>query len=207
MRIQNTQANRRSLRLLHGDETWILDPGGAPRTVGLAGPAPLAQARDEHARLRDIAALLTLRGLDGPGVTFECEGEKRPSGIFRRLGGGTWLKVVRKAAGNPDISFWFAHDRGADGVVHASYPGVIRVAGDAVGYVPTEDYILQNWEQPQSDPAARRMRLPRTLRALGSNPGQPPFEFLRASVVSARIDAPLPAEAFSPFVAWLDPPR
>jgi hypothetical protein len=198
-RQEMTLSNSRQTKILNRGRLWIAGQDGQFKDMLRTpdGASALKQANDDLERLVDITAFLTLQGLKGPGVTFESEGEKTPSGAFARPGGGTWWKIVRKAQGRPDIFFWLAHEKDAAGVVHATYPGVVRVAGEPQNDIPTEDYLLQNWDDQPGDPP-RSFRFPRKILAFQSRPGQPSVNFLTAIVEDIKINATIDQSRFVP---------
>ena len=161
------------------------------------GQGALQQAQEDRERLLTITTFLTLQGLKGPGVTFEYLGETNPSGSYARQEGGSWAKLVRKAPGRPNITFWLAHVADAQGLMRATYPGVVRVDGEPQNNIPTEDYILQDWADRPSDPP-RPLRFPRKILAFQIRPDQPPLNFLRAAVAHIEIDAAIHPPPYAP---------
>ena len=105
-----------------------------------------------------------------------------------------------QAAGRPNISFWLAYTRDAQGEVVATYPGIVRVDGEPERGFPTEDYILGEWDSPHSQP--RSFRYPRRIEAysLLSDPQgrSTPARFLFAIVEDIKINAGMDATRFQP---------
>jgi hypothetical protein len=198
-RQEMTLSNAPQTKILNKGRLWIAGADRKFRDMNRTedADAALTQAKDDLERLVDITAFLTLQGLKGPGVTFESEGEKNPSGTYAHPAGKTWWKIVRKAPGRPDISFWLDHYTDAAGVEHANFPGVVRVAGDAKANIADEDYILQQWDDRPTDPK-RTFRFPRVIRALQRKAGQAPFEFLRAAVTDIKINEGIDPSRFLP---------
>lgn len=198
-RQEMTLSNSMQTKILNKGSLWIAGNDGKfvnmLRTAD--GANALRQANDDLERLVDITTFLTLQGLKGPGVTFESEGEKAPSGAYARPGGGTWWKIVRKALGKPNITFWLAHFSDAAGTVHATFPGVVRVDGEPQSNIPTEDYLLQNWDDQPGEPA-RTFRYPRKILAFQSRPGQAAVNFLTAVVTDIKINQGIDATRFLP---------
>jgi hypothetical protein len=151
------------------------------------GARAIRQVQDGIDRLSDLATLLTLEALKGPDVAFEWQGEKIPSGTFARPGGGTWAKVVRKVQGRPDITFWLAHERDAEGKMRATYPGVVRLAGDPAQDIPTQDFLFQDWTDPPPD-RPRAFRIPRKLLMFHPRADQQPVKVLSAVVTELEIN-------------------
>ena len=188
-RQELTVSNATQTVLLNKVRLWKTGPDRRLVEVndGPDADADHRQAREDMERVVDITDFLTLQGLKGPGVRFESEGERNPSGVFTHPKGRTWWKVVRKAPGRPDLSFFLDHHKDAAGVVHATFPGVVRVAGDLAAGIADEEYILRDWEDKPTDPK-RAFRYPRTIRALQRKGRQEPMEFLRAVVTDIRIN-------------------
>jgi hypothetical protein len=199
-RQEMTMSNTTTVKVLKAGNLWIRNQSGAFKHMnreGADGVNAVKQANDDLERLRDLTKFVTLEGLKGPGVTFEFEGEKQPSGDYARPDGGTWAKIVRRSPGNPNIYFWLAHTKDAGGVMHASYPGVVRVDGIAAEQIPTEDFLLQGWaESPPGQP--RPFLYPTKIRAFQVRPGQPPMLFLQAIVSDIKINTGIDPTRFEP---------
>jgi hypothetical protein len=197
-RQEMTIANAVQTQILNKDRLW--KTGQDRRFIDMNrtadADAALKQAREDLERLVDITDFLTLQGLKGPGVTFESEGEKSPSGIFVHPTGKSWWKIVRKAPGRPDISFWLDFTKDAAGVAHATFPGIVRVAGDLQAGIADEEYILRDWDDKPTDPK-RAFRYPRTIRALQAR-GAQRTEFLRAVVTDIKINEGIDPSRFLP---------
>jgi hypothetical protein len=161
---------------------------------GADGLQHVRQTQDDLERVRDLTKLVTLEGLKGPGVTFEFQGERQPSGDFARHDGGTWAKVVRRSPGSPNVYFWFAHMRDASGNLHATYPGVVRMDGIPMDRIPTEDYLLGAW----TESARGERRRPRTIRAFQVHQGERPALFLQALVTEIKLNAGIDPTLFEP---------
>lgn len=192
-------SNSPQTKLLNAENLWIAGADGRFRHMNRTadGQGALRQAQEDRERLLDITTFLTLQGLKGPGVTFEYLGETNPSGSYARQEGGSWAKLVRKAPGRPNITFWLAHVTDAQGLMRATYPGVVRVDGEPQNNIPTEDYILQDWADRPSDPP-RLLRFPRRILAFELRPDQRPLNFLRAGVADIEIDADIDPARFAP---------
>lgn len=198
-RQEMTMSNSMTTKVMNRGNLYVRNATGAfthmNRTADGAGS--IRQVQDDMERLTDLTTFLTLEGLKGPGVVFEWEGEKSPSGTYARPDGGTWAKIVRKAPGRPNIAFWLGHTRDAQGGMHATYPGVVRVDGDPVQNIPTEDFILQDWrDSPPDQP--RAYRFPRRIMAFQIRPGQPSVNFLTAVVTDLKINTGIDPTRFEP---------
>ncbi len=203
-RQEMTISNALQMKILDGESLWIAGQDGRFKNMSRTGEGAgaLAQAKEDRERLADITTFVTMQGLKGPGVTFEFMGETNPSGDYQRQDvpgqpSGTWLKLVRKAAGRPNITFWLAHATDAQGVKRATYPGVVRVDGEPQNGIPTEDYILQDWNDRPNDPP-RPFRFPRRLRAFQLRPGQQPLLFLQAVLLDIKINQGIDPSRFQP---------
>jgi hypothetical protein len=185
-------------KILNQDTGWIVTPQGRVQALALTaeGRKSIEQLKEDRSRLYDITRFLTLQALKGQGVTFTFEGLKRGSGTYE----GDWAKVVRKAGGRPNISFWLAYTRDAQGQITATYPGIVRVDGEPERGYPTEDYLLTDWDSAQSQP--RSFRYPRRIEAyslLTNSQGQStPARFLSAIVEDIKINAGVDAARFQP---------
>ena len=198
-RQEMTMSNTATTKVLARGNLHVRGQDGTFRHMNRTadGAPAVKQATDDMERLIDLTTFLTLEGLKGPGVTFEFEGEKQPSGDYARPEGGTWAKVVRKAPGRANISFWLANTRDGTGTLRATYPGVVRVDGEPQNDIPAEDYLLHDWrESPAGQP--RPFLYPRSIRAFQIRPLQPPFLFLKAFVNDIKINAGIDATRFEP---------
>ncbi|MFM8980299.1 MAG: hypothetical protein ACKOSS_07550 [Planctomycetia bacterium] len=199
-RQEMTMSNVTTTKIMNRGMLYVREGNDAFRNMNRTadGAGALKQAQEDMIRLEDLTKFLTLEGLKGPGVTFEFDGQRKPSGSYARKDGDqTWLKIVRKAPGKPNISFWLAHEADAQGVAHATYPGVVRVDGDPAQGVPTEDFILQDWaDSPPNQP--RAYRYPRKIVAFQIQPGKEPLNFLTAVVEDLKINTGIDATRFEP---------
>jgi hypothetical protein len=193
-RQELTISNSLQVKILNKERLWIAGSDG--KFVDMLrtpdGASALEQANEDLKRLLDMTGFLTLRGLKGPGVTFESEGDKSVA-----RGGGGWWKIVRKAPGRPNVYFWLAYTKDAAGIVHATYPAVVRMDGDPKDGTPTEDYLLQNWDDQPGDPP-RTFRFARKILAFQTRPGKPSVNFLTAIVEDIRINATIDPARFYP---------
>lgn len=203
-RQEMTISNAPQTKILDGTNLWIAGQDGRFKNMNKTadGAGAVAQANEDRERLVDITTFLTMQGLKGPGVTFEYLGETNPSGDYQRQDipgqpSGTWAKIVRKATGRPNITFWLAHTTDAQGVMRATYPGVVRVDGEPQNNIPTEDYILQDWNDRPGDPP-RPFRFPRRIRAFQIRPGQAPVNFLQAILTDIKINQGIDPSRFAP---------
>jgi hypothetical protein len=194
-RQEMTGGEATTTKILDGDRLWMVDPKGWVSNESLRGKEgarSIRQAQDDCERLADLCGFLTLRGLDDPGVTFEFQGAKSGKGAYQ----GEWMKVRRSASGERDITFWFAYSRDGTGTHHATWPGVVRVEGSPAKNVPTEDYILKDWQEPGAD-SPRAFRWPRKIEAWQVG-GPQPIRFLFSVVEDLKIDAGIDPSRFAP---------
>jgi hypothetical protein len=198
-RQEMTMSSSMTTKVMNRGNLYVKDSAGQFRHMNRTpdGATSIKQVQDDMERLSDLTTFLTLEGLKGPGVVFEYEGEKSPSGSYARPDGGTWAKIVRKAAGRPNIYFWLAHTKDAQGVMHATFPGVVRVDGEPASNIPTEDFLLQEWrEAPPGQP--RPYLFPRKILAFQIRPGQQPLNFLTAIVTDLKINTGIDPTRFEP---------
>jgi len=199
-RQEMTMSNVTTTKIMNRGMLYVREGNDAFRNMNRTadGAGALKQAQEDMIRLEDLTKFLTLEGLKGPGVTFEFDGQRKPWGSYARKDGDqTWLKIVRKAPGKPNISFWLAHEADAQGVARATYPGVVRVDGDPAQGVPTEDFILQDWaDSPPNQP--RAYRYPRKIVGFQIHPGKEPMNFLTAVVEDLKINTGIDATRFEP---------
>jgi hypothetical protein len=183
-------------KILNGESLWIVQPNGQVSNEnrrGEEGARAVAQAKDDRERLSDLTQFLTLQGLKGPGITFEFLGPK--SGTPNTAYAGEWMKIKRTAPGRSDIFFWLAYQRDAAGKAHATWPGVVRVDGEPAKNIPTEDYILKEWQEPAPN-QPRAFRWPRKIEAW--QVGRAPVRFLFATVDDLKINAGIDPTRFAP---------
>jgi len=190
-------------KVILGNSGWMQTPNGQVRSLGRSreGQSTLAQLREDRSRLADVASFLTLQTLKGPGVVFLFDQFRKGTGNYA----GNWIKIIRKAPGKADITFWIAWTRDANtGQVVATWPGIIRVDGDPSKGIPTEDFILREWDAPQSQ--QRTFRYPRKIEAFSllmdpQTRRTVPARFLWAIVDDIKINAGVDA------TRWAQPGR
>lgn len=199
-RQELTMSNVTTTKVMNRGLLYVREGTGPFRPMNRTadGAGAVKQAQEDMVRLEDLTKFLTLEGLKGPGVVFEFDGRRKPSGTYARKDGDqTWMKIVRKAPGKPNITFWLAHEADAQGITRATYPGVVRVDGDAAQGIPTEDFILQDWvDSPPDQP--RAYRYPRKIVAFQIKPGLEPINFLNAIVEDLKINTGIDATRFEP---------
>ena len=187
-------------KILDGDQAWVVTQKGMVNRIhGTPGAEPtLKQMKEDLLRIQDLTQFVTLEGLKGPGVMFEFLGSFDGSGAYA----GNWLKVARRSPDGRKITFWLAREKGADGIDHASWPGIVRVEGDPAQRLWTEDWILKEWDSPRAKP--RAFRYPTKIQAWRSNPdpaqakADPPRRFLGAIVDDIQINAGIPVTRYAP---------
>lgn len=204
-RWELTTGNKRMTKILNVNRAtqparqmmWIVQGSGKVRRMhGTAeGSRAIKQLQSDAERLGDLAKFITLHELQGPGVRFVYAGPRKGKGTYA----GNWVKVSRIAPGAATVHFWLAYQRDQAGQVRATWPGVVRVDGDAKLKIPSEDYILKGWrDSPPGSP--RAFRYPQTIDAYSFMPssGQAPARFLRATVQDIKINAGIDDSRFSP---------
>jgi outer membrane lipoprotein-sorting protein len=190
-----TTGGQTTTKILNSDFMWIIHPNNSvQRMHGTPeGANAVRQLKDDRERMADLAQFITLRSLQGPGVTFDFNGEKAGSGSYA----GQWVKITRRAPGATLMHFWLAYQKDDRGAYMATYPGIIRVEGDAQKGIPTEDFILKSWVDSQAGNGPA-FRYPRELEAYSISPGKPSLRFLKATVNSIRINGGIPDTEFKP---------
>ena len=195
-RQELTTNNATTTKILNGGAGWIRTPNGVVRNLmkSAEGRRTMTQLKDDRQRLKDLTQFLTLQTLKGPGVKFRFDGVREGTGTYA----GQWLKVVRLAPGKTNITFWLAYAGDPrTGQATATYPGIVRVDGDAAGRFPTEDYILKNWSGTDAN---RAFRYPRQIEAyslLKNRQGQTvPARFLWAKVAVFKMNAGIDPSRF-----------
>jgi hypothetical protein len=194
-RQELTVSRNITTKILNGDRLWIVDPSGqAQRMHGTAGGVgAIRQLKEDRDRLGDLAQFLTLRSLMGDGAQFIFEGEKEGNGSYA----GRWLKLRRVAPGAAEMHFWIAFQRGADGATLPTWPGIVRILGDPSRNIPTEDYIMRNWREPQRG-GGQSFRYPEQVDAYSLVPGRAPLRFLRATLRDIKINVGIDERRFLP---------
>jgi hypothetical protein len=188
-------------KILDGSQAWVVRPGSPPRVYRIHGTPgaerDLAQMKEDLVRVQDLTDFVTLQGLKGEGVTFEYQGSKIGSKDYA----GCWLKVARRSPDGRKITFWLAYEADASGV-RATWPGVVRVDGDAQRGLWTEDWILRDWDSPSAK--RRAFRYPFRVEAWRSNPdpeaarADPPRKFLTAVVDDILVNSSVDPAMFKP---------
>ena len=163
MRLENRFLAGSEVKVLDGEKAWTWDAGDERRVRRLHGTpdaeADLKQLKEDFQRLQDLTDFVTLEGLKGPGVVFEFQGQVHGSKVYE----GDWLKIARRSPDGRKITFWLAYEAGPGGQPRATWPGVVRVEGDAAAGLQTEDWILRNWDAPS--PTPRPFRWPTNVQA------------------------------------------
>jgi hypothetical protein len=128
-------------------------------------------------------------------VLFEFQGAVKGSKVYE----GDWLKIARRSPDGRKITFWLAYEPGRDGQPTATWPGVVRVEGDAAAGLFTEDWILKSWDLPSAQP--RAFRYPTSVQAWrfaadkSSSSGQ---KFLTAILTDVQINQGVDGGKFAP---------
>ncbi len=200
MRSELTAAARTTTKILAGERAWVVLANGTTHRIhGTPGAEKdLKQMKEDLLRVRDLTDFVTLEGLKGPGVSFEFLGAVTGTKAYA----GNWLKVLRRSPDDRRITFWLAHETDAAGQLKATWPGVVRVEGDAQAGLHTEDWILKDWDSASSKP--RPFRYPFKIEAWQINPdpeaakADPPKRFLTAFVDDIQLNAGIDSSRFQP---------
>jgi len=201
MRSELSALARTTTKILSGEQAWVIDASGVTHRIhGTPGAEnDLKQMREDMQRVADLTQFLTLEGLKGPGVVFEHQGNFNGSGVYA----GSWIKVARRAPDGRKITFWLNQDPDpATGEIRASWPGIVRVDGDASRKLQNEDWILKDWDAPVAAP--RAFRYPFKIQGWRSNPDpamaktDPPRKFLTAILDDIQINTGIDPAKFEP---------
>jgi hypothetical protein len=199
MRLENRFLAGNQVKVLDGDKAWTWDAADEQRVRRLHATPDAAEAlkqlKEDFQRLQDLTDFVTLEGLKGPGVLFEFQGQVRGSKVYE----GDWLKIARRSPDGRKITFWLAFETGPDGQPRATWPGVVRVAGDAAAGLFTEDWILRSWDPPAA--ASRPFRWPASVQAwrfpADKNTGSAQ-KFLTAVLNDVQVNQGVDAATFAP---------
>ena len=198
-RQELTTNNATTTKILNGNLAWIRTPDGRVQNLALSseGQRSIGQLREDSTRLSDLTRFLTLNTLKGPGITFLFDGLKRGSKTYA----GDWIKITRKAPGKADITFWLAYVQNPQTKqISATYPGIVRVQGDPTRKIPTEDFILKQWDSRQAQ-QNRTFRYPRQIEAysllVGPDGRTRPTRFLWALVDDIKINSAIDPSRFA----------
>lgn len=193
-RLDLTSGGQTTSRILAGENAWIVVPGSPAQRLHGTPEAreTIAQWREDRARIEDLARWIALRGMDRRGATLRFEGERIGSGPLA----GRWLEVARRAPGSRTLRIWLAYVRDGAGRYRATWPGIVRIAGDTRHAVPTEDYVFRRWASVSAD--ARPHRVPREVEAWRTRPGHAPERFLRLDLRKLVFDGEIPDARFAP---------
>ncbi len=201
MRSELTALAKTTTKILNGKMAWVIDAAGVSHRIhGTPGAEEnLKQMNDDMMRVADLTQFLTLEGLKGPGVVFEHQGNFNGSGAYE----GAWIKVARRSPDGRKITFFLNQSPDPKtGELRASWPGVVRVDGDAAKKLHNEDWILKDWENPSAAP--RAFRYPFKIQAYRSNPDpamakqDPARRFLLAILDDIQINTGIDAAKFEP---------
>ena len=203
-RSEWTMLARTKTNILNGEKAWTLDQAGGVHRLHATkeAEAALAQMREDMTRVADLTQFLTLEGLKGPGVVFEHQGNFEGSGVYA----GKWIKIARRSPDGRKIPFWLNQDPDPNtGEMRASWPGIVRVDGDAAKKLQNEDWILKDWDAPGAAP--RAFRYPFKIQGWRSNPDpamakqDPPRKFLTAVLDDIQINTGIDPAKFAEPVA------
>lgn len=200
MRSEMTALAKTTTKILDGKMAWVVDAAGRTHRIhGTPGAEnDLRQMAEDMKRVEDLTQFLTLEGLKGPGVVFEHQGNFNGSGAYE----GAWIKVARRSPDGRKITFFLNQNPDpATGEMRASWPGVVRVDGDAAKKLQNEDWILKDWDAPAAAP--RAFRYPFKIQAWRSNPDpalakqDPPRRFLFAIMDDIQINTGIDPAKFA----------
>jgi hypothetical protein len=142
--------------------------------------------------LKETARLMVPAGLKTAGARFRLEGTIQDP----RATGGQWWKVVRKAPGEGDVTFFFGSAPRRDGQgLRAIAPDRLILAGMPGSNYQGDEYRFEGWVHEEAAARAEAMRYPRRMRlyAIGIDPENKPT--MRASLhhleVNVQVDPAL----------------
>lgn len=158
-------------KILNNDRAWIVTRGKLRRVHGTPdAPRVIPQLKKDREALANLSQFVTLRGLKGPRVTFRFEGKTEGDGVFA----GKWLKIRRILEGGAEMVFWIAYQN-VGGQDVATYPGIVKLPGDAAKGQRTEWFLLKDWKQ------GAQFRFPGKIEAYGQGARErQPVRFLLA---------------------------
>ena len=195
--LKRTPIHKRVVKILDGARGWAYVPPGTGAATGTwdrlhgnaSNPGAIAQLQKDRDVFASLTRYLTLRGLDGPGVTFTDEGTATfPKGHHLA---GRWRKVRRVAPGGERMAFLFATAEVAGKPV-VQQPHAVLVPGDKQAGRATEHLVLTKWRLL----AGRRVPA-RVVRYTQGNEGR--FaNTLDARIVDLALNPPLGAGLFQP---------
>ena len=197
MRIdQEMLAGAHLVKILDGEKAWVVSSDGAVHRIHATPGAEeqLKQMKEDLLRVQDLTAFLTLEGLKGNGVQFEFLKAVEGTKVYA----GKWLKVARHSPDGRKITFWIAYDLDDRGEPHATWPGVVRVEGDAAQGLYSEDWVLKDWDSARAQP--RAYRYPGKIQAWRKPPDSPedPHKFLTAVIDDIQLNVGVEASRFQP---------
>ena len=127
--------------------------------------------------------------LKGPTARFDFLGLKQDP----RATGGAWYHVVRRAAGEPEMQFFFGSAPRKDGQgTRAIAPDKLIIQVDPKAGYQGDEYRLEGWSGQPSEP----FRYPHRLRlyAMGLDPENKPT--MTATVNYLQVNVQPPADLF-----------
>jgi outer membrane lipoprotein-sorting protein len=203
--LKRTPVHKRVVKILDGARGWAYVPPGTDAAAGywdrLHGnpnnPGAIAQLQKDRDVFASLTRYLTLRGLDGAGVTFSDEG------VATFLKGhhlaGRWRKVRRVAASGERMAFLFATAEVAGKQV-VQQPHAVLVPGDKQAGRATEHLVLTKWRL-----VAGRQVPGRVVRYTQDDKGRFATT-LDARIVNLVLNPPLSAGLFKPTPPKVPPP-
>jgi hypothetical protein len=197
MRQERQAGGAVTTKILDGERAWeVLASGSVARLHGRPDAEhDLRQLKEDLTRMSDLAAFLTLEGIKGEGVVFEFQGAVEGSSGATA---GKWLKVARRSPDGRKITFWFAYEADANGRPRATWPGVVRVDGDAARGVFTEEWVLKEWDAADAKP--RPFRYPKKVQGWRYPEGDraKAARFALFNLDDVQINAGIDAGRFAP---------
>jgi hypothetical protein len=190
-------AGRDSELFLIGEQGWLIrdrirvTPLNQSATYKELLPA-MKQYRDV---LREVARLMAPSALKGPGITFTLQGHVRDP----KATGGAWYRVLRKAPGEADMTFFFGTAPNKEGTgTRAIAPDKLVISGFPGSNYAGDEYRLEGWVHQDAAARNEQFRYPRTLRlyAIGLDPENKPT--FRGTVSFLEINVQAPEGVFDP---------
>ena len=155
----------------------------------------LPQLKDYRDILREVGRLMAPSGLKGPGVSFRFLGNVADP----RATGGQWFKVLRKAPGEGDMTFFFGSAPRKDGPgLRAIAPDKIIMGGPPGSNYAGDEYALEGWVHESAAARSERFRYPAKIKLFAIGIDKPDHPTLRANVNFLEINTQLDPALFTP---------
>ena len=155
----------------------------------------LPQLKDYRDVLREVGRLMAPSGLKGPGVTFRLLGQIPDP----RATGGKWWKVLRKAPGEGDMTFFFGSAPTKDGRgIRAIAPDKIIMAGPPGSNYAGDEYRLTGWLHEGPGARNEQFRYPQKIQLYAIGLDKEDHPTLKCGVNFLEVNTAIPAEYFTP---------